>query len=314
LPFEKGLKLAGVPLNTPIVFCVFNRPSPTRTVFQAIAKARPLRLLLVADGPREDRPGEGNLCREVREIIQRVDWPCEVSANFADRNLGCRERIISGLNWAFDLVEEAIILEDDCLPHPSFFPFCQELVERYREDSRVAMISGDNFVGKPLPNGYSYYFSRMTHIWGWATWRRSWARYDRHLRDWPEIRSANLLAEVFDDPRLVRYWTARFDEMHDDTGPDTWDYQWTYTNLVNNVLCITPRVNMVTNIGFGKEATHTVNPDKRMILEAHPIDQPLRHPPCLIPLRSMDRISQQFVLQPSLQVRVLRRLYRRVHR
>ncbi len=303
--------MAGVPFSTPIVFCVFNRPTPTRTVFQVIAEVRPTRLLLVADGPREDRPREGDLCREVREIVQRVDWPCEVSANFADRNLGCRERIISGLTWAFDLVEEAIILEDDCLPHPSFFPFCQELLERYREDSRVAMISGDNFVGKPLPNGYSYYFSRMTHIWGWATWRRSWARYDRHLQDWPEIRSANLLAEVFDDPRLVSYWTARFDGMHNDTGPDTWDYQWAYTNLVNNLVSITPRVNMVKNIGFGDDATHTVKADGRVTFDAYEMEWPLRHPPSLLPLKSMDRISQKLALPRSIFGRVYRRLRRR---
>jgi hypothetical protein len=270
-----------------------------------------VRLLLVADGPREDRPGEGNLCREVREIVQRVDWPCEVSVDFADHNLGCRERIISGLNWAFDLVDEAIILEDDCLPHPSFFPFCRELLEKYREDSRVAMISGDNFVGKPLPNGYSYYFSRMTHIWGWATWRRSWARYDRHLRDWPEIRRAKLLAEVFDDPRLVRYWTARFDEMHDDTGPNTWDYQWVYTNLIGNSMSIMPGVNLVKNIGFGAGATHTLELDRRVILDSKSMEWPLRHPPSLLPLRSMDRISQKLALPRSIFRRVYRRLRRR---
>lgn len=295
------------PLTTPVVFCVFNRPSLTRAVFDAIVRARPARLLLVGDGPREDRPGEQDLCRQVREIVQQVDWPCEVLTDFSDRNLGCRDRIISGLNWAFSLVEEAIILEDDCLPDPSFFPFCQELLEKYRGDSRIAMISGDNFTGVPLRTGYSYYFSRMTHIWGWATWRSSWARYDRYLRQWPEIKRANLLSEIFDDPRLVKHWTARFDEMHDGSGPNTWDYQWAYTNIIHSALCITPGVNMVTNIGFAADATHTTNVNKELLLGAHPVEWPLRHPPCFIPMRSLDRSSQKLALPPSLVRRAVRR-------
>jgi hypothetical protein len=292
--------LDGTSLTVPVVFCVFNRPSPTRTVFAAIADARPARLLVVADGPRNDRPGEASLCEQVREIVQQVDWPCEVLTNFSDTNLGCRERIISGLNWAFSLVEEAIILEDDCLPDPSFFPFCRELLERYRGDSRIAMISGDNFTGVPLSTGYSYFFSRMTHIWGWATWRSAWARYDRHLRNWPEIKRAKLLAEIFDQPKLVEYWTARFDGMHDDTGPNTWDYQWAYTNFINNALCVTPAVNMVTNIGFGADATHTTSANNDMAFPSHPLEWPLRHPPSFVPMRSMDRLSQKLVLPPSL--------------
>jgi hypothetical protein len=299
--------LSGTSLTVPVVFCVFNRPTPTRTVFAAIARAHPARLLIVADGPRKDRPDEEDLCRQVREIAQQVDWPCEVLTNFSATNLGCRERIISGLNWAFSLVEEAIILEDDCLPDPSFFPFCQEMLERYRGDSRIAMISGDNFTGVPLPTGYSYFFSRMTHVWGWATWRSAWSRYDRHLRQWPEIKRANLLSEIFDDPRLVEYWTARFDEMHDDTGPKTWDYQWAYTNLIHNALCVTPAVNMVTNIGFGADATHTSGADEKMTLAARSMEWPLRHPPGFVPMRSMDRLSQELALPPSLARRAIRR-------
>ncbi len=299
--------MSGTSLTVPVVFCVFNRPTPTRTVFAAIARAHPARLLIVADGPRKDRPDEEDLCRQVREIAQQVDWPCEVLTNFSATNLGCRERIISGLNWAFSLVEEAIILEDDCLPDPSFFPFCQEMLERYRGDSRIAMISGDNFTGVPLPTGYSYFFSRMTHVWGWATWRSAWSRYDRHLRQWPEIKRANLLSEIFDDPRLVEYWTARFDEMHDDTGPNTWDYQWAYTNLIHNALCVTPAVNMVTNIGFGADGTHTTDANDNMTFAAHSLDFPLRHPPGFVPMRSMDRLSQELVLSPSLARRAIRR-------
>jgi hypothetical protein len=267
--------------------------------------------LVIADGPRNDHPGEQDLCRQVREIVRQVDWPCEVLTNFSDVNLGCRERIISGLDWAFSLVEEAIILEDDCLPDPSFFPFCRELLEKYRGDSRFGMISGNNFAGVPLRTGYSYYFSRMAHIWGWATWRSAWARYDQHLRQWPEIKRANFLSEVFDDPRLVKYWTVHFDEMHDGTGPNTWDYQWMYTYIINNALCIVPKVNMVTNIGFGADATHTTSVDKALMLDAHPLEWPLRHPPGVLPMRSMDRRSLKPFFTPGLVRRAVRFLGRR---
>lgn len=291
--------MSSAPLITPVVFCVFNRPNQTRIVFDAIAQARPARLLIVADGPRKNRPGEESLCRQVREIVQQVNWHCDVLTNFADDNLGCRERIISGLNWAFTEVEEAIILEDDCLPDSSFFRFCQELLAHYRGDSRVAMITGDNFAGQRLKTNYSYYFSQMTHVWGWATWKTAWARYDRYLKHWPEIKDANLLSEVFEDRALAKLWTERFDEMHADTGPNTWDYQWMYTNLINHALSITPKVNLVTNIGFGPDASHTAYSDSSFVLPSQSLDWPLKHPPAFLPLRSMDHISQKLFSPPG---------------
>jgi hypothetical protein len=166
-------------LQTPVALFVFNRTGTTSKVFEAIANVRPSRLLLIADGPRPGKAGETEACMSVREIVSRVDWPCEVSRDFADSNLGCQERMISGLNWVFSLVEEAIIFEDDCLPDPSFFRFCQELLERYRGDSRVASISGTNLVSEYSNTESSYFFSRLGGNWGWATWRSEWERYDR---------------------------------------------------------------------------------------------------------------------------------------
>jgi hypothetical protein len=276
-------------LETPIAFLVFKRPETTRRVFNAISKARPTKLLLVADGPRPDRTGEAEACDQVREIVASVSWPCEVLKNFSERNLGCRERMISGLNWVFSQVEEAIILEDDCLPDPSFFPFCQELLERYRGDNRIAYISGDNLVGRYMKLTESYYFSQIGGIWGWATWKSEWQRYDRHLSDWPELRERRMLGEIFDEPRVVEFWTQIFDAMHENSGPDTWDYQWLYTGLKNNSLTIVPNVNLVTNIGFGEDATHTTQVDPRCISPVHPVEFPLKHPSSFAPLRSFDR-------------------------
>lgn len=295
---------------TPIAFFAFNRPETTRRVFEAIAQVRPSRLLLVADGPREGRKGEAENCRQVLEILSQVDWPCEVTRNYSAKNLGCRERLVSGLNWVFLQVEEAIILEDDCLPAPSFFPFCRELLEKYRDDARIAYVCGCNLVESYTQVSDSYYFSRVGGIWGWATWRCEWQRYDRNLSHWPEIRKQGKLAEIFDDPKVVRYWSRIFDLMHEGKGPDTWDYQWLYTNLTNNSLTIVPSVNLITNIGFGEGATHTTQFDSRFVLGTGAIQFPLRHPSEFIPMRSLDRRRLRDMLPMSLPNRLSSRLRR----
>jgi|WetSurMetagenome_2_1015567.scaffolds.fasta_scaffold02779_2 hypothetical protein len=297
-------------LQTPVALFVFKRPDTTRRVFEAISKVRPARLLLIADGPRQDKEGEAEACRQVRDIVTRVDWPCEVFKNFSESNLGCQERMISGLNWVFSLVEEAIILEDDCLPDLSFFPFCQELLEKYRGDSRIAYISGDNLVHRYTKIADSYFFSRIGGIWGWATWRSEWQRYDRNLRDWPKLREEKILAEVFDQPEAVTLWTNIFNLMHENRGPNTWDYQWVYTNLTNNSLSIVPKVNLVANIGFGEGATHTTKVDPRFTISAHSIELPLKHPSSFIPLRSLDRFRIQDMLPPSIVQRILGKIHR----
>jgi hypothetical protein len=296
-------------LQVPVAFFVFKRPDTTRQVFEAISRVRPAKLLLIADGARQDREGEAEACRQVREIVAHVDWPCEVYRNFAESNLGCQERIISGLDWAFSLVEEAIILEDDCLPDLSFFPFCQELLEKYRGDSRVASISGTNLVEKYLNTEASYYFSQLGGIWGWATWSSQWRRYDRNLRDWPKLREEKWLAEIFDQPRAVAFWTSVFDMMHEHRGPNTWDFQWLYTRLKEDMLTIVPRVNLVANIGFGDGAAHTMGSDARFISSASAIEFPLRHPASLVPLRSVDcRVQKLF------EVPILKRIGERIRR
>src|SRR5579871_4386735 len=166
-------------LTTPVALIVFNRPDTTRQVFQEIRRVRPPVLLVVADGPRRDHPEDEQLCRETRAVAEEVDWPCQVLTEYSDVNLGCRHRPASGLDWVFSQVEEAIILEDDCVPHPSFFRFCSELLSRYRDDARIGTIAGTNVQGGRKRGGASYYFSKYPTIWGWASWRRAWALYDR---------------------------------------------------------------------------------------------------------------------------------------
>jgi hypothetical protein len=265
-------------LNTPVALIIFNRPDTTQKVFDEIAKARPPKLLVVGDGARSNRPGEAERVAAARAIIQQVNWPCEVLCNFSDRNLGCKARVSSGLDWVFEQVPEAIILEDDCLPDPSFFRFCEELLEKYREDRRVGMISGDNFQFGRKYNEDSYYFSKYIHIWGWATWRDRWVgTYDVNLSSWPHVRDSGGLAKLIENKKEAAVWTHIFNEVH--LGKiDTWDHQWAYANWVNGRCGILPTVNLISNIGFGADATHTVRTSHLASLPRYTVDFPLLHP------------------------------------
>jgi glycosyltransferase involved in cell wall biosynthesis/tetratricopeptide (TPR) repeat protein len=275
----KTTKNAPDSLKTPVCFMIFNRPDTTQRVFDAIRQAKPRKLLVVADAQRLNKPGEAEKCAETRAIINQVDWDCEVLTNYADVNMGCKKRCSSGLKWVFNTVEEAIILEDDCLPHPSFFRFCEELLERYRDDERVAMISGDNFQLGNNQTENSYYFSRYPHLWGWAAWRRSFLRhYDVNMNLWPEIRDSQYLMHYLQDASAIQYWTSVFEQTYRGMI-DTWDYQWTFAMWANNGLAILPGVNLISNIGFSPDATHTVNSDSwQSELPVEEMVFPLRHP------------------------------------
>jgi hypothetical protein len=290
-------------VNKPVAFLVFNRPETTARVFEAIRQARPPILLVVADGPRTDKPGETERCVAVRAIVDRVDWPCEVLKNYSDTNLGCKRRVSSGLNWVFETVEEAIILEDDCLPHPTFFRFCEELLDRYRDDERVAMISGDNFQFGKQRTEYSYYFSIYPHIWGWASWRRVWRNYDVCISKWPAIRDGDWLFDQSGDRRRARYWANIFQRTY--TGEiDTWDYQLVFTVWINHGINILPKVNLVTNIGFGATATRTRGNTMLNGLEVYPMEFPLRHPPHMIPDWRADRNEFDTIFRPTMIGRI----------
>ena len=294
-------------LRTPVGFLIFNRPEATRKVFEAIRRARPARLFVVADGPRPDRPGEAERCKAARAIIEMVDWPCEVETNFADRNLGCGLRVSSGLDWIFQKTEEAIILEDDCVPDQSFFPYCTELLERFRDDERVMVISGVNFQEKRGRTEYSYYYSRFAYMWGWASWRRAWAKYDFTMRLWPEIRDGKWLEDMFIKRGFASYWDQAFSKTFR-KEIDTWDYQWIFACLVNSGLVVIPRVNLVSNIGFDADATHTnfvsIFGDRRTMS----LDFPLCHPPYVMhDLQTDMNVAQKFFTN-SYTLRIKNRL------
>ena len=296
-------------LSTPVIFIVFNRPDTTRRVFETIAAARPRTLLVIADGPRADRPGEAERCAEVRAIAAAVSWPCDLLTNFSDVNLGCDPRIVSGLDWAFSLVEEAIILEDDCLPDPSFFPFCSALLARYRGDSRVASISGTNLIQNDTALADSYFFSLLGGSWGWATWRSQWATLDRKVLSWPALKQAQVLEQIFDDARGRRLWNRIFNELYRAGEQSPWDYRWTYTRIFQHRFTIMPRVNLIRNIGFGPGASHTTSPDRRHQPTLQRMQFPLTHPAAMVWSRRLDRILQTR-LDNDIPQRVINRLRR----
>lgn len=281
-----------MPIETAVVFIIFNRPKQTEIVFEAIRKAKPKKLLVVADGSRFDE--EAEKCQKARAVIQKIDWNCETLTNFSDKNLGCGKRVSSGLDWVFSEVDEAIILEDDCLPTPSFFYFCQALLEYYRHDERIMSISGTNVQLSQSRTDYSYYFSKYNHIWGWASWKRAWKHYDFYMKTWPEFRKANLINYVFDDPYEQRYWTKIFDSMFFERSIDTWDYMWMYSILSQNGLQIIPNVNLVSNIGFGVDATHTINKNHLAGLPTTDIWK-IKHPPFIVRHQEADNYIFDYI-------------------
>lgn len=269
-------------LNTPVALFVFNRPSTTARVFQRILEVQPETLLLVADGPRPGHPEDAENCSAVREIVTKIDWPARVLRNFSDVNLGCGARVSSGLDWVFDQVEEAIVLEDDCLPSAGFFSYCEELLDRYRSDTRIGTISGNNFVYPAVNVDYSYYFSRYPHIWGWATWRRCWRKYDFALSKLDLAEELGVLDNTFHGhPNAAKYWMKRF--VHARELRNIWGYQLTFTSLSESWLNILPSRNLVTNIGIGPGATHTHDANWWVAkIPAHEPEAPLRHPPFVV--------------------------------
>lgn len=296
--------------STPVILIIFNRPHLAKAVFKAIAQAKPRQLLIIADGPRF--PAEEQKCLEARSIIETIDWECEVRTNLAETNMGCRRRMVSGLNWAFSLVDEAIILEDDCVPHECFFRYCETLLDYYRHDERVMEISGCNYRRRPIGGGYSYYFSRYYHTLGWATWRRAWKFYDDNILAWPELKASIRWSAFFDDRQEERYWTAIYDQIADGGLQTSWDYQWQLARWCQNGLAAVPAVNLVSNIGFGPEATNTTSEnDFRSRLPVHEIGD-IYHPPIVRRNEEADRYRFRRVelVQPGLLWRIGNRLRR----
>jgi hypothetical protein len=267
-------------LETPILFIIFNRPDTTRLVFNEIRRVRPTHLYIAADGPRHDHLEENTLCEETRRVVEKIDWPCEIKTLFREKNLGCKEGVSSAINWFFENVEEGIILEDDCLPDPTFFNFCQELLKKYRDKKEIMHISGLNLQFGEKFGQSSYYFSHLPHIWGWATWRRAWKKYDIEMRDLKNFVTSNKASALFDNKKIVNFFNSLFLHINN-KKIDTWDAQWTYSIMKTSGLAITPNINLIKNIGFGIRSTHTKEGGSKLQQEANSLNK-INHPTELV--------------------------------
>jgi len=259
-----------------VALFIYDRPAQTRRVFERIRAARPRRLFVIADGPRSD--ADAPRVAAARAVTAEVDWPCEVERDYAEVNLGCGRRVASGIEATLAAVEEAIFLEDDCLPDLTFFGFCAELLERYREEPAVMMVSGFNPLAESAIPNTSYALARVGSVWGWASWRRAFQGYDRELRGWRGTDMAERLRAALADDAAYDHYRAAIEAVL--AGQvDTWDYQWTVHRLLAGGLTAVPAVNAVENIGFDATATHTRGTSLlNSGLVARSIAFPLRHP------------------------------------
>lgn len=292
------------PLQTPVLFMVFNRPDTTKEVLQEIRKAKPPRLYVAADGFRKNKSGEEEKVNEVRDLVlANIDWDCEVKTLFREENLGCKYAVSGAISWFFEHEEQGIILEDDCLASQSFFWFCEELLERYKDEKKIWHIGGNNFQNGILRGDADYYFSVYDHVWGWASWRDRWQKMDVELDGFTD---SHFLEQVLPSKNTIKYWQKVYKKMKAKLI-DTWDYQWTFTIWKNKGLSIIPQKNLVTNIGFGMDATHTVanspyaNLDRSEIIIT-------RHPLTYEPNREADLLTSQQSFNSSKLQKLIRRL------
>jgi hypothetical protein len=272
----------------PVLLLIFNRPNLTEKVMDQIREVEPKKLFIGADGPRSDHPEDNRSCEEARRVASQVDWNCEVHTLFREENLGTKQAISSAVTWFFEYVEEGIILEDDCVPSSSFFSFCGTLLKRYRNDDRVVMISGNNPLSPWKNEDQSYHFSNYGGIWGWATWRDQWAAYHEaaQLNEPDFIR--RVLQNVLVEPAQVEKRTQSILGVLNG-NIDSWDYQWFWARMLGGRLAVVPAHNLISNIGFGENASRTSNPDDpRADLNVHDITFPLSDPEGVFPDREYD--------------------------
>ena len=268
--------------EVPVLFIIFNRPDETKKVFDKIKEIKPKSLFIAADGPRSNFPNDYNKCSKTREIIlKNIDWDCDVKTLFSDINLGCGYGPKSAISWFFEQVDEGIILEDDCVPDNTFFEFCKVLLEKYRYDEKISIISGSNFDREGIYSNKNedYFFSVIPYTWGWATWKRNWEKYDYEIKRWRKINKKKLLDNLHENIEHKLYWRKIFDDIYNSTPQDIWDYQFFFSCFLQNQLAIIPSNNLISNIGHNFSATHTINPKSlKANIPRKPVNFPLKHP------------------------------------
>lgn len=277
-------------VKSPILFLIFNRPEESQILFNAIREAKPKKLYVAADGPRNNGKDE-LVCKETRSILDKIDWECKLITLFREENLGCGKAVSSAITWFFENEEEGIILEDDCLPSPDFFRFCDTMLEKYRIDNRIGHVCGCNFQDGIKRGNGDYYYSNLTNVWGWASWRRVWLRYDFNMIYLEEAKESDFLSKITNKKNIQEFIYKTF--VNTKKGLiNTWDYQYFYSNLVNGFLSVIPNNNMITNIGFNTGATHTRDLNSPYAnMKVNPLQKAIISPLILVPNRKADEYS-----------------------
>ena len=296
--------------TAPVALFVFNRPDLTAELLEAVRAAKPPMLFVTADGPRPGNADDPELCETVRDIVRDVDWECEVHWNLHERNQGLAHTLSQGINWVFDHVDRAIILEDDCIPDPSFFPFCAEMLERYKDDSRVLQISGSNLQApRAIFAGASYAFASHPFIWGWATWRRAWNLYDADMTTWPQFRDNGMLDGLHVVGGRRAQLRRRWDLVYAGERGVDWDPQWQYTVFSQHGLSIYPSTNLISNVGFRSDATQTTQIGSMAEVPLETLTFPLVHAPLVAHNPRLERFFDREILRGmGMAVTVLRRV------
>jgi len=296
--------------TVPILVIFWNRPSMLEGLLDVLEPLQPQSLYLACDGPRAGDANNQALVQQCRALIdERVTWPVQLQRRYGDHNQGCRAGVAAAINWFFEQEPEGIVLEDDVWPDPSFFPFMQELLARYRDDSRIGSISSHHFHRQPSGDVSSYRYSIYNHCWGWGSWRRAWQQYDFALSSWPAFRDQGLLAGL-GSRRFQRYWTRILDATA--AGQiDTWDFAWTYSHWKAGMLSCVPDRCLVRNAGFGPDATHT-NAEACPLPEPEAMPFPLQHPRFVRPSPLHDQLTQRHQYRDPGPVERLLRKWRRL--
>ena len=243
---------------TPILLIAWRRPKEIKEVIDSLKVIRPKRLFISCDGARDNNVEEFEKVKKTQEVLLKtINWDCKIEWQISDVNLGCKKGVTKAINWFFENVQEGIILEDDVVAHYDFYKYCQDLLEKYRSDKRIWCISGSNNQNNIKRGKGTYYFGQIPLIWGWATWKDRWENYDVSLKKWPEIKSSKMLDNIFLDDLQKNHWSDIFENFYNFGNPDTWDYPWVFACLINNGLTAIPNKNLIKNIGFNSDATHT---------------------------------------------------------
>ncbi len=278
----------------PILILAFNRPDTLRRLIHTLRPLAPPVLYCSQDGPRAHNPIDTKKCKEVKEVWGEIDWKCELHFLIRKKNLGCQKAVSQAITWFFETEEMGIILEDDCIPDASFFPFCGELLKKYKDDDRIMHIAGNSFIESEVS---SYHFTRYPFCWGWATWRRAWKHFDVEMVDWPSLRQSGWLQSLFPNPISPFFWKRMYDGVYQEKI-DSWAIPWVYSVWTQNGLCIQPNINLVTNIGFGKNSTHTPDAHSPLAnIRTAAISLPLNHPEKMVRENRTDDWNQLFVYE-----------------